>query len=345
MDRKDLRMSKFETVSVDTAYIGGEGFFTSEKDVIAELGGTIRFENYSTEQEIIDGCRNSEIVLCCGNPPMTENVLKNINSRLIIRNGIGVNSVDLKAATRYGKIVCNTPGYCTEELAMHATGLILACLRNIGYYNNAVKRGEWPKGKGPAPRRLSGMTLGLLGYGSSARMIAEVFARGFHSRVIACDPYVNCAEVSDGMVEDVSFEELLRQSDVLTIHVHLTDETHHLFRAETFRKMKNDAVIINISRGGIVAEQDLVDALRFGEIGGAGLDVLEHEPIEADHPLLKMDQVVLTPHSAFYGVEADENSHRIVAELIRNYQDCFVPLRYVVNRDIVDKMKGFRFDG
>lgn len=337
-------MSKFETVSVDTDYIGGESFFASEKEVIAELDGSIRFENYSSEQAIIDGCRNSEIVLCCGNPPITENVLKSINSRLIIRNGIGVNSVDLKAATRYGKIVCNTPGYCTEELAMHTTGLILACLRNIGFYNNAVKHGEWPKGKGPSPRRLSGMTIGLLGYGSSARMIAEVFAHGFHSRVIACDPYVNCSEASGGMVEDVSFDELLRQSDVLSIHVHLTDETYHLFRADTFRKMKNDAIIINISRGGIIAEGDLIDALQRGEIRGAGLDVLEHEPTEADNPLLAMDQVVLTPHSAFYGIEADENSHRIVAELIRHYREGYMPLRYVANRDIVGRIDGFRFD-
>ena len=336
-------MGKFETVSVDTAYIGGESFFTSEREAIAALGGTIRFENYKTEQEIIDGCRNSEIVLCCGNPPITEHVLKNINSRLIIRNGIGVNSVDLEAASRCGKIVCNTPGYCTEELAMHASGLILACLRNIGFYNSAVKRGEWPKGKGPAPKRLSGMTLGLFGFGSSARMIAGIFANGFHSRVIAYDPYVDCAKVSGGTVEGVAVDTLLRESDVISIHVHLTEETYHFFDAKAFQQMKNDAVIVNISRGGIIAETDLIRALQDGEIRGAGLDVLEHEPAEPDNPLLGMEQVVLTPHSAFYGAEADENSHRIVAELIRSYCGGSMPVRYVANRSIVGRLENFRF--
>lgn len=337
-------MRAFEAVSVDTAYIGGEKFFTSEKDVIASLNGTIRFEDYKTEEEIIEGCKDSEIVLCCGNPPMNENVLRNISSKLIIRNGIGVNSVDLEAATRLGKIVCNTPGYCTEELAMHTTGLILACLRNIGFYNNAVKSGEWPKGKGSSPRRLSGMTVGLFGFGSSARMIAEVFAKGFHSRVIAYDPYVDCAAVSGGMVEGVDLDTLLRESDVLSIHVHLTEETAHFFNAATFQKMKEGAILINISRGGIVAEDDLIDALKSGKLRGAGLDVLEHEPVAKDSPLLAMDQVVLTPHSAFYGEEADENSHRIVSDLIRNYCAGCMPVRYVANRGIVGKLEGFRFE-
>lgn len=337
-------MKKFEAVSVDTAYIGGEQFFSSEKEVISSLGSTIRFENYKTEDEIIEGCKNSEIVLCCGNPPITEYVLKNISSKLIIRNGIGVNSVDLDAATRYGKIVCNTPGYCTEELAMHTTGLILACLRNIGFYNNAVKSGEWPKGKGASPRRLSGMTLGLFGFGSSARMIAEIFAKGFHSRVIAYDPYVDCARISGGMVEGVDIETLLKESDIVSIHVHLTEETYHYFNATIFEKMKQNSIIINISRGDIIAERDLTEALKSGKLRGAGLDVLEHEPVEADNPLLAMDQVVLTPHSAFYGEEADANSHRIVAELIRNYCDHNLQTRYIANRGIIGQLDGFHFE-
>ena len=336
-------MNSFETVSIDTDYIGGEQFFTSEKKAIADLGGTLRFENYSGEEEIIDGCRDSEIVLCCGNPPITENVLKNIKGNLIIRNGIGVNSVDLDAATKLGKIVCNTPGYCTEELAMHATGLILACIRNIGFYNNAVKKGEWPKGKGPSPRRLSGMTLGLFGYGSSARMLSEIFARGFHSRVIAYDPYVDYDKVSEGMVEAVSFENLLKESDIISIHVHLNEETYHIFKEETFKKMKNDAIIINISRGGIISEEDLIKALESGEIRGAGLDVLEKEPVLPDNPLLSMDQVVMTPHSAFYGIEADENSHIIVADIIKNYCNGIMPIKFVANKDIIRKLDNIDF--
>lgn len=335
-------MSRFETVVVDTDYIGGESFFTSEIDMIKSLGGAIRFENYSTEEEIIEGCKDAEIVICCGNPAMNENVLSKISGKLIIRNGIGVNSVDTKSATKYGKIVCNTPGYCTEELAMHATGLVLACLRNIGFYNNAVKNGQWPKGEGPSPRRLSKLTVGLLGFGASASRIGEIFSDGFKSRVIAFDPYVDSAVIEASGVESVDFERLLAESDILSVHVPLTDQTEHMINAAVFKKMKSDAILINIARGGIVDEKDLIQALQKGEIRGAGLDVLETEPIEEDNPLLAMDQVVLTPHSAFYGIDADENSHIIVAELVKGYIEKALPRRNVVNRDVIDQLEGFR---
>lgn len=333
-------MNRFETVVVDTDYIGGQEFFTSEIMAIRELGGCVRFENYKSEEEIIQGCVRAGIVLCCGNPPMTENVLSQIPARLIIRNGIGVNSVDLEAAERYGKIVCNTPGFCTEELAMHASGLILASLRNIGYYNAQVKKGNWPKGGGPSPRRLSNLTVGLFGFGDSARRLAEIFSFGYHSRVIACDPFVDAETIRGGHADPVDFDQLLEQSDILSLHVPLTKETRHLFDRKAFAKMKRRPLLVNIARGGLVCEKDLAEALREGQLSGAALDVLETEPIEKDNPLLSMDQVILTPHSAFYGMEADENSHEIVAELIRQFGKGKIPRRSVVNRGVMNRVEG-----
>lgn len=334
-------MSKFKTVVVDTDYIGGEKFFVSEFNTIKELGGEICFENYTTEEEIIEGCRDAEIIICCGNPPVSERVLSSTAAGLIIRNGIGVNSVDLDAAVKHGKIICNTPGYCTEELAMHASGLILACLRNIGFYNNSVKAGRWPKGEGPSPRRLSNMTVGLLGFGASARALCKIFSQGFDSRVISYDPYMSAEIIERGNAECVTFDQLLSESDVLSVHVPLNEQTEHIINAEAFKKMKKDAVLINIARGGIVCEKDLIEALQNGEIARAGLDVLEHEPISEDNPLLSMDNVVLTPHSAFYGTEADENSHVIVADLINGYINKQLPARNIANKEIIAKLKDF----
>lgn len=335
-------MNRFETVVVDTDYIGGQEFFTSEVTAIRDLGGNIRFENFQSEEEIIHGCADAEIVLCCGNPPMTENVLSRIPARLVIRNGIGVNSVDLEAAVKYGTIVCNTPGFCTEELAMHASGLILASLRNIGYYNSQVKSGNWPKSGGPSPRRLSNLTVGLFGFGDSARRLAEIFALGYHSRVIACDPFVAEETVRRSHAEPVDFDQLLEQSDILSLHVPLTKETWHLFDRTVFAKMKRRPLLVNIARGGLVCEKDLLKALQEGRLSGAALDVLEIEPIKKDNPLLSMDQVILTPHSAFYGKEADENSHEIVAGLIREFGKGRLPGRSVVNCAVMEQVKGIK---
>lgn len=336
-------MNRFRTVVVDTDYTGGQGFFFSETKAINELGGEIRFENYRTEQEIIDGCRDAEIIICCGNPPITDKVLSSIPAKMIIRNGIGVNSIDLNAAIRYGKIIFNTPSYCTEELAMHASGLILASIRNIGYYNNLVKKGKWPKGEGPSPRRLSNMTIGLYGFGESARSIATIFTRGYRSKVIACDPYVNADIMEKYNVKCVNFDLLLEDSDVISIHAPLTDDTYHMFNKDTFKKMKKDALLVNTSRGGLVCEDDLIVALQENQIGSAALDVLENEPISPDNPLIFMDQVVITPHSAFYGKEADENSHVIVADLIKGYYNRILPLKNIANKGVIEVVDGFIF--
>ena len=334
-------MSKFRAVVVDTDYIGGETFFTSEFNAVKKMGGEICFENYTTEDEIIEGCRNAEIIICCGNPPITDRVLSSVAAGLIIRNGIGVNSVDLDAAVKYRKIICNTPGYCTEELAMHASGLILACLRNIGFYNNSVNAGGWPKGEGSSPRRLSNMTVGLLGFGASARALGKIFSQGFGSRVISHDPYISAEAIEAGGAECVTFDQLLAESDVLSVHVPLNDQTKHIINAEAFRKMKRDATLVNIARGGIVCEKDLIAALQSGEIARAGLDVLEKEPVESDNPLLTMSNVVLTPHSAFYGSEADENSHVIVAELINGYINKKLPAKNIANKAIISQLRDF----
>lgn len=334
-------MERLEVAVVDSKYLGNAAYFDREKGIVDEVGGEFRLLDLKTDDQIVESACDADILLCCGNPPITRKVLENFQGKVVMRYGIGVNSVDLEAATACGKIIYNSPGFCKEELVMHAAALILACQRNIGFYNQSIKRGEWPKGKGPEPRRLSKQTVGLFGFGDSARPMADVFGKGFHSRVIAYDPFMDEEAAAQMGVQPVDFDTLLRESDVISIHAPLNKDTFHIFNRDAFKKMKNTAMIANVSRGGLVCEADLIEALQAGEIGYAGLDVLETEPVKPDNPLLKMDNVVLTPHSGFYGVDAVENGHLIASHLLREYVDGKIVRRNVTNRDVLPKLSGY----
>lgn len=317
-----------KAVIVDHNYLGDENLFKLEKKASIDNNINLILEKCVTEEDIINSAFDADLILCCGNPPITRKVIENLkNCKYIIRYGIGVNSVDLEAATEHGKVVYNMPGFCTEELAMHASALILSLLRNITYYDKKIREGEWPKAKGNTPVRLSNMTIGLYGFGGSAKPLAEIFKAGFKSRVITCDPFVDERVCNDLGVVKVSFDELLKQSDILSINAPLNQETYHIFNKEAFKRMKKTAMIINIARGQLINELDLIEALESGEIKFAGLDVFEKEPIAKDNPLLKMENVVLTPHSAFFGKESMETQHETAANLI---------VESIVNNNIVN---------
>ncbi len=172
----------------------------------------------------------------------------------------------------------------------------------------------------------------------------EIFRKGFKSRVITCDPYVPDSVKGQFDVEFVEFDEMLKQSDIISIHAPLTKDTHHIFNGEAFRKMKKEAMIINIARGEIIKEDDLIEALKEGEIRFAGLDVFEKEPLAKDNPLLAMDNVVLTCHSAFYGEKAQNNQIRLSIELVDGILNKkTVERTYVANKAVIEKNKEYIF--
>ena len=181
--------------------------------------------------------------------------------------------------------------------------MIMGLIRNTCYYDREIRKGNWPKCQYFLPGDVREMTLGFFGFGQAARHLHDIFHGGFGTKTIACDPYVSDqvkAQYPD--VTFVSFDELLTQSDIISIHVILTPETKHVFNKEAFKKMKDTAMIINTSRGPVIDQKDLAWALENGEIRYAGLDTVEVEPIAKDDPLLKMDNVILSPHSGSYGV-------------------------------------------
>lgn len=296
-----------------------------------------------TEDEIIDACKDADAILGTGNPPITRKVLSTLSKlKVVQRFGIGVNSIDLDAATEYGKLIMFMPGFCIDELATHATSLILSLLRNTAYYDRKIRDGLWPKATYYVPKSVDKLTLGLYGFGGSAKPLYEIFKKGFKSRVITCDPYVQDSIKSQFDVEFVDFDELLKQSDIISIHAPLTIETRHIFNEDAFKKMKYDSMIINIARGEIIKEDDLIVALKTGEIRFAGLDVFEKEPLGKDNPLLEMDNVVLTCHSAFYGEKAQNNQLKLSIELVDEVlNNKKVKRSYVANKAVMDKAPEF----
>ncbi len=212
---------------------------------------------------------------------------------------VGVDMVDVAAATEAGIVVTNVPDVFIEEVADHAMMLLLAAVRRIRVMERTIASGDWYKGRGvlEAVPRLMGQTLGLFAFGNIARCTARrAMAFGLH--VIAHDPYVSELTMSEAGVEPVGFTELLQRSDYLSVHAPLNDETRHRFDAAAFAQVKPTAVLVNTARGPIVDESALIDALTGGRLAAAGLDVLETEPVRQDNPLLQMDNVVLTPHVA-----------------------------------------------
>ncbi|MEE9517213.1 MAG: C-terminal binding protein, partial [Candidatus Adiutricales bacterium] len=212
---------------------------------------------------------------------------------------VGVDMVDVEAATEAGIVVTNTPDIFIEEVADHALMLILAVARRVKEEDQLVCSGEWFKGRPILTQipRLWGQTLGLISFGNVARAVARR-AKPFGLHIIAHDPYVTELKMTGEGVEPVSLRELLKRSDYISMHPPLNEETYHMLSTEDFKAMKNTAVIINTGRGPTIDESALIEALQSGEIAAAGLDVLETEPPDPDNPLLKMANVIITPHVA-----------------------------------------------
>ena len=236
------------------------------------------------------------------------------NLKAVGRYGIGVDNIDVPAATEKGIAVINVPSYCEEEVSDHALAMLLAWVRKIPHYAVEVRKGIWDWKTGRPICRLHGKVLGLLGFGKIAgRLAAKAKALGLV--IIAHDPYLPEGVFSALGVKRVGFEELLSQSDFLSIHVPLTKETRHLIDAKALSLMKPTACLINTSRGAVVDEQALVEALKRGQLAGACLDVLEKEPPDAGNELLQMPQVLISPHVAWYSRVKRELRRKVASDI------------------------------
>ncbi len=274
-----------------------------ETAILSDAGLTARLEACVTAADVIAAARDADALINQYAPIDEEVVAALTRCRVIVRYGVGVDNVDVDAATRHGIWVVNVPDYGVEEVADHALALFLALARGIGPLDRAVRAGEWEYRRAPSLHRVSAMTVGVVGCGRIGRITAEKL-RCLGATVLATDVAGVPADLQERGVEAVSLEDLLRRADGVTLHVPLGNGTNHLIAAEQLALMKPTAFLINTARGGLVDTDALVAALEGGHLAGAALDVLEEEPPGAASPLSARDDGLVTPHSAWFSEES-----------------------------------------
>jgi D-3-phosphoglycerate dehydrogenase len=281
------------------------------REILAEVDAEVVSRELRSDDEIREAANEADALIVDTGTSISADVFEESEKLQVIgRAGIGVDNIALDAAEEAGIVVVNAPTYSLDEVATHALSLLLACSRNLRGYDRAVREGGWDWHVGEPTVRLRESTLGLAGFGRIPRRLA-VMVQGFGCDLVVHDPYLPDGEIESYNTESVEFEELLERSDLLSIHLPLTDETEGTFDREAFEKMPDHAVIANTARGGVVDETALAEALDSGEIKGAGLDVLNEEPPK-DSPLLDREDVLFSPHAGWYSESAREDLCREV---------------------------------
>ena len=305
-----MEPSEYRVVITDCDH----GSIREEKEEFDRMGAELILAQVREEEELIrvgkeaDGLINQYALL-------TRRVFENLQKcKVVARYGVGVDSIDLRAATDLGIIIANVPDYCIDEVASHAVAMMLTLTRKTAFFDRKVKSSQWDFRQGTPIHRIQGKTLGLIGCGKIGFEVAKRIS-AFGVKVMAFDPYI---QRTGEKIELTDLETVLRKSDFISIHCPLNESTWHLVGEQEFKKMERKPLLINTSRGPIVNEKALIQALEEGRISGAGLDVLETEPPDSKNPMLKMENVIFSPHVGFYSEESISELKRRTA---RNVSD------------------------
>lgn len=302
-------MAKFKVFVTDYEY----ETLKNEEHEIAKLDADFIPIQCKTEEDVIRLAKDADALLV-QYAPITSKVFDALDHlKIVVRYGVGVDCVDLDAATKHNVYVCNVPDYGVDEVSTHAVTLILTSIRKITLLSDSVKQGVWDYKISKPIRRTNALVLGIAGFGRIPKAVAEK-ARQFSFHMIAYDPFVDEKVMQQYGVEKVDFETLVKKSDIITVHIPLTAETNHMFNRETFQKMKKGSFIVNTSRGPLIDESALVFALENKILAGAAIDVCEKEPLPKESKLRKFENVILTPHVAWYSEEAQDDLQRKAAE-------------------------------
>ena len=288
--------------------------FRHEQAELDAIGATLRPLNVTTEAEVAAACRDADALLVTYAKIGKVALAGMPKLKIVVRTGVGYDSLDVPAATERKVMVANVPDYCISDLAEHTMALLLTWWRRIAELDQQVRTEGWGRPLRPV-YRLEGKTLGILGMGRMGQAVAAR-ARGFGLKLVGYDPYTSPAAFAAVGVEPVGLESLLRASDIVTIHSLLSAETRGIICQKTLRQMKRTAVIVNTARGGLIVTDDLVRALKEGWIAGAALDVTDPEPLPLDHPIRNLPRVLVTPHAAWYSEEAEPELRRRAARTI-----------------------------
>ncbi len=310
--------------------------YALEEASLKARGVNLRICTSSAEPELVASAQDAEAVVVALQP-LTASVISSLKRcRVIGRLGVGIDSIDVQAATRAGIAVINVPDYCTEEVALHAVSLLLTLFRKISQADRLVRTGNWDRWQTLRPiPALSSRVLGIVGFGRIGQKVAE-FMAPMVREIVAYDPHLNTSPIKS--VRLVPLEELLQVSHLVTLHGALTDASYHLFDKRALSLMPKDAVLVNVSRGAMVCEDDLVEVLTAGKLAGVGLDVLEHEPPQSEHPLLKFQRVMLTNHIAWYSEASVVRQRTLMMQRILDYLDQR-PVPSLVNPEVLSRQR------
>lgn len=291
----------------------GFGDVTVERGIFESAYPDVVFDSMETASEDLATRVGRADVLLTHYKPVDRAALDAIDPAVIVRYATGVDGIDMDVATARGIRVINIPTYCDDEVADHVLAMALALLRGLPQYSADAGRGGWNWRLISPRRKVADCTFGFLGFGRKARAAADR-ALALGCRILAHDPHMDAAAIRERGAEAVDFDTLFDGSHVLSIHVPLTPETERLVNAPALARLPEGAVVINTARGAVIDERALLEALESGHLGGAGLDVLTQEPPPADHPLLGRDDVIVTPHAAWYSEVAEQHARQLGSE-------------------------------
>ncbi|MDQ0297964.1 D-3-phosphoglycerate dehydrogenase [Salibacterium salarium] len=321
-------MSKFKVLVTDYTY----DTLSPETEVLETVDAELITAQCRTEEDVIEAAQGVDGIIS-QYAPISEKVIQSLdNCKVIARYGVGFDTIDVKAATEKGIMISNVTDYCAEEVSNHAFALLLASARKIVQLHESVQNGKWDAKIMKPVYRLSEQTLGLVGFGNIPQMLAKK-AQAFGLDIITYDPFASADVAASMGVRIVELDELCYESDFISVHPPLNKHTQGMLSNDQFKKMKKEAFVINTARGPVIDEAALIRALQAGEIAGAGLDVIETEPISRDNPLLEMDNVILNPHAAFYSAESETELKQKTAQNVADVLQGNFPT-YLVNQEL-----------
>ncbi len=287
-----------------------------EQQILDAIDAKLDRAQCTTEAEVLAQIGDPDAIITQW-APVTRKVLSGLTKcKVIVRNGIGVDNIDLQACRDLGIAVLNCPAYCIPEVADHALSLALALTRKLVPITDLLRAGTWTSEPHIAPvRRLSELTFGIIGLGRIGTAVGRR-ARPFFKQIVGCDPYIHNDRFCEENVCKATHDEVFEAADIVTLHIPLNDETRHLANTERLSLMRPGSYLINTCRGPVVDTNAVVAALESGRLAGAGLDVHDPEPLPMDHPLRRFPNVIITPHVAYYSAESVLQARRETAENI-----------------------------
>jgi len=293
-------MATLKVVVTDDRY----GSYDEENAVLKEIGVCVEIHDQMDEEETVRVLRQADGILVNLHPLPAAVIEKLEKCRVISRYGVGYDNVDVQTATSKGIWVARVPDYCLEDVSDQALALLLGCIRKVAFKDRRIREGAWNLHKVQPSYRIAGRTLGLIGYGAIARTLHRKLSGFGLARVLVFDPYLDPKKISENGAESASLRKLLKEADYVSVHAPLNEETRGVIGSRELALMKKTAILVNTSRGPLLEEQAVADALAGGKIAAAGLDVFETEPLPPDSPLLKLDNAVLSDHAGWYSEES-----------------------------------------